>query len=144
MNPLVSSAIAGMVRQGIAGRAKAAVGRLTLPLVCGLVALQFTLVALGLLTVAFWNLLLPEIGAVWTPVVLAAAFLALAGIAALVIVTHRQKRQANRAPSNDMQSMQNLIEPMLAEARQFTRDNQGTSLVTAIIAGIAAGLATRD
>lgn len=141
MNPLISSAIAGFVRQGVAGSAQAAVGRLTLPLVCGLVALQFTLVALGLLTVAFWNLLLPEIGVVWTPVVLAAAFLALAGIAALVIVTHRQKRQVNRAPSNDMQSM---IEPMLAEARQFTRDNQGTSLVTAIVAGIAAGLATRD
>jgi hypothetical protein len=141
MNPLISSAIAGLVRQGIAGRAQAAVGRVTLPLVCGLVALQFTLVALGLLTVAFWNLLLPEIGAVWTPVVLAAAFLALAGIAALVIVSNRQKRQVNRAPSNDMQSM---IEPMLAEARRFTRDNQGTSLVTAIVAGIAAGLATRD
>ena len=54
MNPLTSSAIAALVRQGIAGRAQAAVGRLTLPLVCGLVALQFTLVALGLLTVAFW------------------------------------------------------------------------------------------
>lgn len=141
MNPLISSAIAGLVRQGIAGRAQAAVGRVTLPLVCGLVALQFTLVALGLLTVAFWNLLLPEIGAVWTPVVLAAAFLVLAGIAVLVIVANRQKRQVNRAPSNDMQ---NMIEPMLAEARRFTRDNQGTSLVTAIVAGIAAGLATRD
>ena len=145
MNPLISSAIAGFVRQGIAGRAQAAVGRLTLPLICGLVALQFTLVALGLLTVAFWNLLLPEIGVVWTPVVLAAAFLAMAGIAALVIVAHRQKRPVNRAPSTDISNdIQSMIEPMLAEARQFTRDNQGTSLVTAIVAGIAAGLATRD
>ena len=141
MNPLISSAIAGFVRQGIAGRAQAAVGRLTLPLICGLVALQFTLVALGLLTVAFWNLLLPEIGVVWTPIVLAAAFLVMAGIAVLVIVIHRQKRQVNRAPSNDMQ---NMIEPMLAEAREFTRDNQGASLVTAIVAGVAAGIATRD
>jgi hypothetical protein len=139
MNPLISSAIAGLVRQGIAGRAQAAVGRVTLPLVCGLVALQFTFVALALLTVAFWNLLLPEIGAVWTPVVLAASFLVLAGIPVCVIMAHRQKRQVNRPPSNDMQ---NMIEPMLAEARRFTRDNQGTSLVTAIVAGIAAGLAT--
>ena len=141
MNPLTSSAIAALVRQGIAGRAQAAVGRLTVPLVCGLVALQFTLVALGLLAVAFWNLLLPAIGPVWTPVVLAAAFLVLACIAVGVIVAHRQKRHANRARSNDVE---NLIEPMLAEARRFTRDNQGTSLVTAIVAGIAAGLASRD
>ena len=141
MNPLTSSAIAALVRQGIAGRAQAAVGRLTLPLVCGLVALKLTLVALGLLTVAFWNLLLPEIGPVWTPVVLAAAFLALAGIAAGVIMAHRQKRQAHRVRSDDVE---NLIEPMLAEARRFTRDNQGTSLVAAIVAGIAAGLASRD
>ncbi len=141
MNPLTSSAIAALVRQGIAGRAQAAVGRLTLPLVCGLVALQFTLVALGLLSVAFWNLLLPEIGPVWTPVVLAAAFLVLAGIAAGIIMAHRRKRHASQARSNDVE---NLIEPMLAEARRFTRDNQGTSLVTAIVAGIAAGLASRD
>ena len=141
MNPLSRRAISGVVRQGIAGRAQAAVGRLTLPLICGLVALQFTLVALGLLTVAFWNLLLPEIGVVWTPIVLAAAFLVMAGSAVLVIVIHRQKRPVNRAPSNDMQ---NMIEPMLAEAREFTRDNQGASLVTAIIAGVAAGIATRD
>lgn len=141
MNPLTSSAIAALVRQGIAGRAQAAVGRLTLPLVCGLVALQFTLVALGLLTVAFWNLLLPEIGPVWTPVVLAAAFLVLAGIPACVIMAHRQKRRASQVRSDEVE---NLIEPMLAEARRFTRDNQGTSLVTAIVAGIAAGFASRD
>ena len=90
------------------------------------------------------NLLLPEIGPVWTPVVLAAAFLVLAGIAALVIMLHRQKRQVNRAAGNDMQNMQSMIEPMLAEAREFARDNQGASLVTAIVVGIAAGLATRD
>jgi hypothetical protein len=139
MNPLISSAIAGLVRQGIAGGAQAAVGRVTLPLVCGLVALKLTLVALGLLTVAFWNLLLPEIGAVWTPVVLAAAFLVLAGIPVCVIMAHRQKRRTKPVPSVDVQ---NLVEPMLAEARRFTRDNQGTSLVTAIVAGIAAGLAS--
>lgn len=141
MNPLTGSAIAALVRQGIAGRAQAVVGRLTLPLVCGLVALQFTLVALGLLTVAFWNLLLPAIGPVWTPVVLAAGFLVLAGIAAGVIVAHRQKRHAHQARSDEIET---LIEPMLAEARRFTRDNQGTSLVAAIVAGIAAGLASRD
>lgn len=141
MNPLTSSAITALVRQGIAGRAQAAVGRLTLPLVCGLVAMQFTLVALGLLTVAFWNLLLPEIGPVWTPVVLAAAFLALAGIAVGVIAAHREKRRTHQVRSDDVE---NLIEPVLAEARRFTRNNQGTSLVGAIVAGIAAGLASRD
>ena len=141
MNPLTSSAIAALVRQGIAGRAQAAVGRLTLPLVCGLVAMQFGLVAVGLLTVAFWNLLLPEIGPVWTPVVLAAAFVAMGGIAVGVIAAHREKRHTNQARSDDVER---LIEPMLAEARRFTRDNQGTSLVAAIVAGIAAGLASRD
>ena len=141
MNPLTSSAIAALVRQGIAGRAQAAVGRLTLPLICGLVALQFTLVALGLLTVAFWNLLLPEIGPVWTPVVLASAFVVLAGIAIGVIAAHRGKRQQAQLRSDDVEK---LIEPMLAEARRFTRDNQGTSLVAAIVAGVAAGLVSRD
>jgi hypothetical protein len=141
MNPLTSSAIAALVRQGIAGRAQAAVGRITLPLICGLVALQFTLVAIGLLAVAFWNLLLPEIGPVWTPVAVAGAFLALAGIAASIIMVHRQKRRDEQRRSSNVDA---LIEPMLAEARRFTRDNQGTSLVAAIVAGIAAGLAARD
>ncbi len=141
MNPLTSSAIAALVRQGIAGRAQAAVGRLTLPLICGLIALQFTLVAIGLLAVVFWNLLLPSIGPVWTPVALAGGFLALAGIAVSVIMSHRKKRRAERSRSSDVDT---LIEPMLAEARRFTRDNQGASLLAAIVAGVAAGIAARD
>ncbi len=141
MNPLTSSAIAALVRQGIAGRAQAAVGRLTLPLICGLIALQFALTALGLLAVASWNLLLPEIGPVWTPVALAGVFLTLAGIAVAAILSHRQKRRSERMRSSDIEA---LIAPMLAEARRFTRDNQGASLLTAIVAGIAAGLASRD
>jgi hypothetical protein len=141
MNPLASSAIAALVRQGLAGRARAAVGRLSVPLVCGLIALHLVLAATVLLTMAFWNLLLPAIGPVWTPVALAGALLMLAAIPVAIVWSHAHRHRAEQLRVEDVERM---IEPMLAQARQFTRDNQGTTLVAAILAGVAAGLASRD
>lgn len=141
MNPLASSAIAALVRQGLAGRAQAAVGRLTLPVICGLVAVHLILAATVLLAIAFWNLLLPAIGPIWTPVALAGALLALAAVPAAIVWSHARQRHAEQLRIEDIEKM---IEPMLVEARRFTRDNQGTTLVAAILAGLAAGLASRD
>lgn len=141
MHPLASSAITALVRNSVASRAQGAVVSLTLPVACGFVSALLGLAALAMLAVALWNGLLPELGLVWTPVAVAGALLVLAAIPVLIVWIRARRRRAEQQRRPDIDEM---LSPILDQARSFTRDHQGTTLFTAIAAGVAAGLANRD
>lgn len=141
MNPLAGAAIAALVKGGIAGRARQAVGRMTLPAICGMAIALLSLAALAMAMVALWNLLLPAIGAVWTPLAVGGAALAIAIVPGAILYSTVHKTQAAPPPSGDIGD---LIAPCLEEAQRFMRDNPNTTLLAAVAAGLAAGMALKD
>jgi len=141
MHPLARTAILALVRRTAGGPVHNAIGRLTLSMAMGAIAALFGTAGLGLLTVALWNLLLPAIGPVWTPVALGGGMLVIASVPMLVLSHELQKRKAEEMRAADIER---LVGPFLDEARTYARDNAGTTLMAAIAAGLAAGLASRD
>jgi hypothetical protein len=79
------------LRLGAAERMRSVGRRLGVALVCGLLAVATA--AAGCIMAAVWLALLPAVGPIWTPLILAAIF---AGLAAVLVLALRRSSGAAR------------------------------------------------
>ena len=102
----------------------------------GLVTVLLCLVtAGGCLLAALWLYLLPYLGPVGTPLVLAGALLIKAGVILLWLRLHLKRHSAANAPSSAAAE----LAPALAEVEQIVRTHKLSSLSAALLTGLALG-----
>lgn len=140
MNGIVKMALAALLQGTLASRTVEAAGRLTIPILFGMVALVFAVAAIGCLTAALWVLLTPLIGPIWTPVACAGALLAVAGLVLLAgfLISRRMKERARPTPAP-------LVpEQLLSDIGGMLKKHQSSLLIAAVVAGLMVGTGRRD
>ncbi|MEX0808781.1 MAG: hypothetical protein WD044_08630 [Dongiaceae bacterium] len=140
MNSIVKMALAALLQGTLASRTAEAAGRMSIPILFGMVALFFATAAIGCLTVALWVLLAPTIGPIWTPVACAGALLAVAGIILLTgfIISRRMKERSRPAAAPI------VPEQLLSDIGGMLKKHQSSLLIAAVVAGLMAGTGRRD
>jgi len=96
-----------------------------------LVAALAVVAALGCLIAAAWIALLPALGPIWTPVLIAAVF-ALVALAALLAARGRRRPAAS--------SLQGLAGDPAALLSGLSRDHKLTLILGAVLIGLVAGI----
>ena len=143
MNSIVKMALSALLQGSLASRAAEAAGRLSVPVLFGMVGLFFAIAAVGCLTAALWLLVLPSVGPVWAPVICAGALLAVGGIVVMTgfMISRRMKERSR--PS--LASLGDAIpDGLLDDIGDMLKRNQGSLLAAALIAGFIAATRRRD
>jgi len=136
MGSLIKLAIWALIESGRAGSARAATIRATAAALCAGLAVMLALAAFGSAATALWIVVLPSLGPVGAPLVVAASLsivtliLAMAGW--LIVRRNRPRPDVAAAP-----------EFLLSEATRFFSEHKGAVLVAALVAGMAAANGSR-
>jgi hypothetical protein len=120
--------LSSLLRRGPAGSLHAASRRMGLILFYAILAAIVAIAALGCAIAAIWLALLPAIGPVWTPLLIAAALAGIAAILVLLIASHRR----GRGRRSDGEGPATLSSAIL-------RDHKSSLLLGAALVGMLAG-----
>jgi len=136
MGSLIKLAAWALIESGRAGSARAATIRMSAAALCAGLAAMLVLAAFGCAATALWIAVLPALGPVGAPLVVAAGLSIVTLIVAMLgwqIVRHgRQRSSVAVAP-----------EFLLSEATRFFSEHKGTVLLAALVAGMAAANGSR-
>jgi hypothetical protein len=131
MGSLIRLAAWALIESGRAGNARTAAIRVTAIALCAGLAAMLMLAALGCAAAALWIFILPSLGTVGAPLVVAATLSAMTLIlatAAWFIIRHRRRGpSAATAPQS-----------LLSEAARLFDEHKGLMLLAAVVAGMAA------
>ena len=131
MGGLIKMILPALLASGGVNHLQAAITRLIVVALCGMLAAVMMLGALGCLAAALWIYTLPCLGPVGAPLVVAGAFLILTLILVAIACRIRRpgRRKAAAAPA---------AASMAPELARILRENKGTVLLAAALAGMAA------
>ena len=136
MGSLIKLAAWALIESGRAGSARAATIRMSAAALCAGLAAMLVLAAFGCAATALWIAVLPALGPVGAPLVVAAGLSIVTLIVAMIgwqIVRHgRQRSGVAVAP-----------EFLLSEATRFFSEHKGAVLLAALVAGMAAANGSR-
>jgi hypothetical protein len=136
MGSLIKLAAWALIESGRAGSARAATIRMSAAALCAGLAAMLVLAAFGCAATALWIAVLPALGPVGAPLVVAAGLSIVTLIVAMIgwqIVRHgRQRSPVAVAP-----------EFLLSEATRFFSEYKGAVLLAALVAGMAAANGSR-
>jgi len=136
MGSLIKLAAWALIESGRAGSAHAATIRMSAAALCAGLAAMLVLAAFGCAATALWIAVLPALGPVGAPLVVAAGLSIVTPIVAMLgwqIVRHgRQRSDIAVAP-----------EFLLSEATRFFSEHKGAVLLAALVAGMAAANGSR-
>jgi len=134
MGNLIKVATWALIEFGKAGGARTAATRVTAVALCAGLAAVLSLAALGCAAAAFWIGLLPMVGAVGAPLVVAASLTT----AALILAASAWLVMRDRRPGPDAAMMPDLLLPdLVSEATRLFREHKGAVLLAALVAGMA-------
>ena len=137
MGSLIKLAVSALLATGGVNHLQASITRLVVVAACAALAAVMMLGVLGCLAAALWIYTLPSLGPVGAPLVVAGAFLIVTLI--LVAIACRVRRPGRRKPAAAPAGSASLA-PELA---RILRDNKGTVLLAAALAGMAAASGRR-
>jgi hypothetical protein len=136
MGSLIKLATWALIESGRAGSARAATIRMTAAALCAGLAAVLVLAAFGCAATALWIVVLPSLGPVGAPLVVAAGLSIVTLILAMTgwqIVRHsRQRADVAAAP-----------EFLLSEATRLFSEHKGAVLLAALVAGMAVANGSR-
>jgi hypothetical protein len=136
MGSLIKLAAWALVESGRAGNARAATIRMSAAALCAGLAAMLVLAAFGCAATALWIAVLPALGPVGAPLVVAVGLSIVTLILAMIgwqIVRHgRQRSGVAVAP-----------EILLSEATRLFSEHKGAVLLAALVAGMAAANGSR-
>jgi hypothetical protein len=136
MGSLIRLAVGLVIESGIAGGVRSATRRLAAAAICAGLAALLIVAALGCLATALWMSVLPSLGPVGAPLVVAAVLLASALALALAIwLIMRHGRRHSGAGR--------VVELLLAEATDLIKEHKAAVLLAAVLAGVAAATGGR-
>jgi hypothetical protein len=143
MKSIVMMALSALLQGSLVSRAAETAGRLSIPILFGMIAAMFAIAAIGCLAAALWIFLIPSVGPVWAPVICAGALFALAGIlvATGIAISRRMKARAH-APLPSLAAA--IPDGLLDDVGDMLKKNQGALLAAALVAGIFAATRRRD
>ena len=131
MSSLIKLATWALIESGRAGSARAATVRMTSAAFCASLAAMLAVAAFGCAAAALWIAMLPSLGPVGAPLVVAAGLSIITLVLAMIgwqIVRHgRQSSAIAVAP-----------ELLLSEAARLFSEHKGAVLLAALVAGMAA------
>jgi hypothetical protein len=132
MGSLIKLILPALLAGGGVNHLQAAITRLVVVGLCATLAAVMMLAALGCLAAALWIYTLPCLGPVGAPLVVAGAFLILTLILVAIACRIRRpgRRKAAAAPA---------AASLAPELARILRENKGTVLLAAALAGMAAG-----
>jgi hypothetical protein len=133
---VIKTLLAAFARFAAAERLKDAAGRFALAAVCGAVAAVFVFAAIGCAAAALWLYLLPCVGPVYAPLIVAGALLAIAlacVLGAVYILRRKRRRPVSGAD----------LAALLAAAEPVLKEHKTTILVAALVAGLVVGSSKR-
>jgi hypothetical protein len=105
----------------------------------GMVAALFAVAALGCAAAALWLALLPSVGPIYAPLILAGVLL----LIALVILAFARRTLRRRPPQSTSVAPAELA-ALLEAAEPLFNEHKGTALLAALIAGLVAGRGGRN
>ena len=139
----LAQAIATLMQLRNAVRSRSMARTIAAETACLALAVGAVAAALGCLAVALWCLALPSLGPVWTPALVALAFVLVAAIALLAIGRIAGRR---RPPAVDPARFAESIGKQLAEALpaatelgRLAKDHAATLALAGLVAGLVAG-----
>jgi len=132
MGGLIKMILPALLATGGVNHLQAAITRLIVVALCATLAAVMMLGVLGCLAAALWIYALPCLGPVGAPLVVAGAFLILTLILVAIACRIRRpgRRKAAAAPA--------AAASMAPELARILRENKGTVLLAAALAGMAA------
>jgi len=136
MGSLIKLAAWALIESGRAGSAHAATIRMSAAALCAGLAAMLVLAAFGCAATALWIAVLPALGPVGAPLVVAAGLSIVTLIVAMlgwrIMRYGRQRSNVAVAP-----------EFLLSEATRFFSEHKGAVLLAALVAGMAAANGSR-
>src|SRR5262249_53525142 len=137
MGGLLKLALTALAASSQTSRLKELTGRMAAALVLGALAILFACAAWGCLCAALWIGLIPSLGPVGAPLVVAAICLLAGGILGL-IAWSLIRRQRSGAAAPDFN-----LDALLNDAGRVVNEHKGVALLTAVILGMLAGNGSR-
>lgn len=130
MSSLIKLLAWGLIESGRAGTARAATIRMTIAALCAGLATVLMLGALGCAVTALWIFMLPFLGPIGAPLIIAAALLVAALIMAAIVwlVGRHDRRKPDLAMAPQL---------LLSEATRFFSEHKGAVMLAALVAGMA-------
>jgi hypothetical protein len=131
MGSLIKLATWALIESGKAGSARAATVRMTAAVFCLGLAVLLALAAFGCVATALWIVMLPSLGPVGAPLVVATGLSIVTLILGMTgwLVLHRSRQGSTIAIAPEF---------LLSEAARLFREHKGAVLLAALVAGMAA------
>ena len=136
MGSLIKLALSALAASSQSSAFAAFTGRMAAAALLGFIALVLAGAAWGCACAALWIALIPTLGSVGAPLVVAAVCLVFAGILALVAWLLMRRRRARLG-----EGLQ--LDALLTQAGNLINEHKLGALVVAVLAGILAGNSTR-
>jgi hypothetical protein len=136
MGSLIKLATWALIESGRAGSARAATIRMTAAALCAGLAAVLVLAAFGCAATALWILVLPALGPVGAPLVVAASL----SIVTLVLATAGWLIVRRSRPRSDVAAAPEFL---LSEATRLFSEHKGAVLLAALVAGMAVANGSR-
>jgi hypothetical protein len=136
MGSLIKLATWALIESGRAGSARAATVRMTAAALCAGLAAVLVLAALGCTATALWVLVLPTLGPVGAPLVVAACLSVMTLILAMAgwMILRRKRLGPDIAVAPEF---------LLSEATRLFSEHKGAVLLAALVAGVAVANGSR-
>ncbi len=136
MGSLIKLALSALAASSQSSAFAAFTGRMAAAALLGFIALVLAGAAWGCAGAALWIALIPPLGPVGAPLVVAAVCLVFAGILALIAWLLMRRRRARLG-----EGLQ--LDALLAQAGNLINEHKLGALLVAVLAGILAGNSTR-
>jgi hypothetical protein len=136
MGSLMKLATWALIESGRAGSARAATIRMTAAALCAGLAAVLVLAAFGCAATALWILVLPALGPVGAPLVVAASL----SIVTLILATAGWLIVRRSRPRPDVVAAPEFL---LSEATRLFSEHKGAVLLAALVAGMAVANGSR-
>ena len=137
MGGLLKLALTALAASGQTSALKQLTGRMPAALVLGALAILLATAAWGCLCAALWIELIPPLGLVGAPLVVAAICLIAGGILGLAAWTlMRRQRSSPTAPDLN-------FDALLGDAGRLVNEHKGAALLAALVLGMLAGNGSR-